>query len=81
MVENADYAAMLSRMIRSYRKRIAAGDVEDLADIARLIDELTDAMSAAIDEGRDHDPEGWSWTHVGRVLGITRQAAQQRFGR
>jgi len=34
-------------------------------------------MSAAVAAARE---AGSSWTSIGRVLGITKQAAQQRFG-
>lgn len=80
VAENAAYAAMLRRMFRSYERRLAAGDVEDLAAAVELRDELDRAIDAAVAAGRVSDPEGWSWSRIGRVLGISRQAAQQRWG-
>lgn len=36
------------------------------------------ALAEAVAEARD---DGATWAEVGRVLGVSRQAAQQRFGR
>lgn len=35
------------------------------------------ALQQAVNEARH---QGWTWATVGDTLGITRQAAQQRFG-
>lgn len=81
MVENDDYAKMLRRMVKSYGHRLAAGDVEDLAAALELVHELNHVIGNAITAGRATDPEGWSWTNIGRAAGTTRQAAQQRWGK
>lgn len=81
VVENSAYASMLARMIRAYGRRLAAGDVEDLANAQHLVDELHTIIRTAVDDGRQRDPEGWSWARIGRALRTTRQAAQQRFSR
>ncbi|AXH98065.1 hypothetical protein [Ornithinimicrobium avium] len=44
------------------------------ANLTDAEDELREAVQAARDAGD-------SWTIIGAALGITRQAAQQRFGR
>lgn len=77
-VETVEYAAMLSRMIRSYGRRVAEADEVDLGDMARLSAELDAAMATAVRGMRER---GVSWAYIGSGLGITRQAAQQRFGR
>jgi hypothetical protein len=76
-VETADFCAMMSRMIRAHRKRVAAGSAEDLADLVALRAELDEA----INEGAQalHD-SGLSWTEIAAALGVSRQAARQRFG-
>jgi hypothetical protein len=77
VVENDEYAAFLRRAIRAYSRRVAAGDIEAVADMAALADEITNAMTDAIEGLRSI---GYSWADVALRLGITRQAAQQRWG-
>jgi hypothetical protein len=40
---------------------------------------MNDALQTAVDGMREQ--QGYSWADIGEGLGITRQAAQQRFGR
>jgi predicted nucleic-acid-binding protein len=77
-IENPDYAAFLKRIIRAYSKRIAEGDIEALADLSGVIVELDHAIMQAIKQLRAQ--HGYSWADIARPLGITRQAAQQRWG-
>ena len=77
VVENDDYAAFLRRAIRAYGHRIAAGDIDALADAAFLSKQLDTAIKAAVSGLRQR---GYSWADIGRQLGVTRQAAQQRWG-
>ena len=78
-VEMAEYAQMVGRMVRSLGRRGADGDFTDLAEIAKVSKMMDDAMQAAVDGMREQ--QGYSWAQIGEGLGITRQAAQQRFGR
>ncbi|WP_248964543.1 hypothetical protein [Sphaerisporangium perillae] len=78
VVENDEYAEFLQRIIRAYGRRIAAGDVEALADAVALIEELDDAIVHAVTGLRGK--HGYSWADIARPLAITRQAAQQRWG-
>jgi hypothetical protein len=77
VVENDEYAAFVRRIIRAYARRVADGDVEALADMAALSCVLDDAIADAVHGLRRY---GYSWTEIGQRLGITRQAAQQRWG-
>ncbi|MFI6814736.1 hypothetical protein ACIBG7_20150 [Nonomuraea sp. NPDC050328] len=77
-VENPDYAAFLKRIIRAYSKRIAGGDIEALADLAGVVAELDHAIGQAVTQLRTQ--HGYSWADIARPLGITRQAAHQRWG-
>jgi hypothetical protein len=73
---------MMSRMIRAHRKRVAAGSAEDLADLVALRAELDAAITdgaRALHAGDGVTP-GLSWTEIAQVLGVSRQAARQRFG-
>ena len=76
VVENHDYAAFARRVIRAQARRIAAGDIEELAYLFGLQRELHYAIHTAIAGLRD---QGYSWADIALRLGITRQAAHQRW--
>jgi hypothetical protein len=78
VTENDEYAAFARRVIRAYTRRVTQGDIDALADMARLADELDIAISHAVTGLRAR--HGYSWTDIAARLGITRQAAQQRWG-
>ncbi len=78
VTENDEYAAFLTRALRAYSRRVAAGDIDALAAMATLATDLDHAMTKAITELRAR--YGYSWADIGTRLGITRQAAQQRWG-
>jgi hypothetical protein len=77
VVENDQYAAFLRRVIRAYSRRIAAGDIEAITDMAALAGHLDHAIRDAITGLRR---DGYSWADIALRLGITRQGAQQRWG-
>jgi hypothetical protein len=77
VVENDEYAAFLGRIVRAYARRVAAGDVEALTLMTGLSADLDDAIAQAVTGLRQF---GYSWADIGSRLGITRQAAQQRWG-
>jgi hypothetical protein len=76
-VENDEYAAFLRRVIAAYSRRVAAGDIEAITDMAALGGHLDQAMRDAITGLRSY---GYSWADIAARLGITRQGAQQRWG-
>ena len=78
LVENGEYAAFARRVLRAYARRVADGDVEALAVMLGLAAEIDDAIAQAVTGLR---ASGYSWAEIGSRLGITRQAAQQRWGR
>jgi hypothetical protein len=77
VVENDEYAAFARRILRAYARRIVTGDVEALSLILGLSAEIDSAISQAVTGLREF---GYSWAQIGSRLGITRQAAQQRWG-
>jgi hypothetical protein len=77
LVENDDYAAFIRRILRAYSRRVAAGDVEALTLMTGLSAEIDTAIAQAVTGLRDF---GYSWAEIGSRLGVTRQAAQQRWG-
>jgi hypothetical protein len=76
-VENDEYAAFIRRVLRGYGRRIAAGDVDAIADLGGLLGEVETALSRAVSGLRD---TGYSWAEIGLRLGVTRQAVHQRWG-
>jgi len=78
LVENDEYAAFARRVLRAYARRVATGDVEALTLMLGLSAEVDTAISQAVTSLREF---GYSWAEIGSRLGITRQAAQQRWGR
>ena len=77
VVENDEYAAFLRRVLRAYSRRVGAGDIEAVAEMTDLARQLDDIIQDAITSLREH---GYSWADIARPLGISRQAAQQRWG-
>ena len=76
VVENDEYTAFTARILRAAGRRIAAGDVEALPALAGLVVELDIAIADAVTGLRDH---GYSWAEIATRLGVTRQAAHQRW--
>lgn len=77
--ETHEYAAMMRRMLAAHGRRVADADPEDLADLIALRGSLDAAIGDAVRGQRSSF--GTSWSDIGRALGITRQAAQQRYGK
>ena len=77
VVENDDYAAFARRVIRAHGRRVAAGDPDALAALVALGAEIDTATDLGV---RGLRAAGYSWAEIARRLGVTRQAAQQRWG-
>ena len=77
VVENEQYAAFIRRVVRAHGRRVGAGDVEALADLVALSDHIDRAIGEAVAGLRRF---GYSWSEIASRLGVTRQAAQQRWG-
>lgn len=76
-VENYEYASFIRCVIRAHTRRVAGGDVDALADMTGLATELDKAMVQAVIGLRE---AGYSWAEIAARLGVSRQAAQQRWG-
>jgi hypothetical protein len=77
VVENDAYAAFAHRILTAYARRVATGDVDALPLLTGLSADIDTAIHIAVTGLRQH---GYSWAEIGSRLGITRQAAQQRWG-
>lgn len=69
MLDDLDPSTVTARDAVHFRRIIAAQE-----GVARADRELHDAVRAAREAGD-------SWLSIGTALGVTKQAAQQRFGR
>ena len=77
VVENGAYAAFAHRILGAYARRIASGDIESLPLLTALSAEVDAAIGQAVTGLRG---VGYSWAEIAARLGVTRQAAQQRWG-
>lgn len=75
--DHAAFMAFARRILRAASKRMADADPEDLADLVALreaVDEAINTAARAVHDG------GASWAQIGGALGVSKQAAQQRWG-
>lgn len=83
--ESPEVGAMVRRMMRALVRRAAEGDTEALEELARLERELPGAITVAgwlmATGERMPGDQHYSFTELGDVLGISRQAARQRFSK
>jgi hypothetical protein len=77
VTENDEYAAFARRVLRAWARRVSAGDIDAITDIAAAVGELEVALRQAVAGLRR---KGYSWAEIAARLGVTRQAAQQRWG-
>lgn len=64
------------RAIRAAGRHVAGADEFELAEFVALREELEAVIATAVDGQR---AVGRSWAYIGDALGISRQAAQQRY--
>jgi hypothetical protein len=78
-VENSEFDAFVRRILRAYARRVAAGDVEALRSLAALSSDV-DAVTRLAVAGLRKSPYSYSWSEIADRLGVSRQAAQMRYG-
>ncbi len=78
-VENDQFDAFARRILRAYARRVAAGDVEAVANLAALSSEV-DAVTRLAVAGLRKSPYCYSWSEIAERLGTSKQAAQMRYG-
>lgn len=76
LTEAEQYAAFVSRILRAMGARVGDRDIEALPVLGELAAELDRVTLLAV---ANLYAAGFSWTDIGRALGITRQAARQRY--
>lgn len=68
---------MLIRMVRAFGRRLEmadAGDLPQLVELSGVVDEVLADSVAAMRR------RGVTWSEIGEAFGITKQAAQKRWG-
>ncbi|GGL09768.1 hypothetical protein GCM10012284_50590 [Mangrovihabitans endophyticus] len=78
-VETTQFDAFARRILRAYARRVAEGDVEALRSLAGLSSEV-DAVTRLAVAGLRKSPYSYSWSEIADRLGVSRQAAQMRYG-
>src|SRR5215213_5344779 len=78
-VENPEFDAFVRRILQAYARRVAAGDIEALRSLSRLSSEV-DAVTRLAVAGLRQCPYSYSWFEIADRLGVSKQAAQQRYG-
>lgn len=73
-------ADFVGRIARAMVRRAADGDLEAITALATMRQAVDAATVDAARALHDHPSAGYSWTEIGRELGVSRQAALQRFG-
>lgn len=76
--ETTEYGKMVRRMMRAWGRRVANADEVDLAQMLAARDEFDRAIALAVYGQRKL---GHSWAYIAAGAGITRQAAEQRWGK
>lgn len=76
--DSADMGDAIKRLILSMGRRGRMGDLEALTALTMLGDAVTVARVLAAQ--RLHFDHGYTWAEIGRAAGISRQAAEQRWG-
>lgn len=75
--ETSEWLTMLRRMIAAAGRRVADADEVELGMLLGLHHDLENAIAEAVSGQR---ARGRSWAYIASAMGITRQAAQQRWG-
>jgi hypothetical protein len=77
--EAQKYGAFARRILRAMGRRVADRDIEALSVLAELQADLAEQMQASVDALLASGE--YSWTDIGRQLGMSRQGAQQKYGK
>lgn len=76
--EAPEIGAACQRLLAALARRAEGGELEALEQLSLMESAVQQYLALGVRGYRAG--HGFSWTDVGRVLGISRQAAQQRFG-
>lgn len=74
----ADIDPFMRRMLRALVRRSTAGELEAL-EVLYALERVVGSSIVAAAQGAHEGPAKYSWGEIGRWLGMSRQAAHQRF--
>src|SRR5215472_11364591 len=77
VVDNSQYASFARRVVKAYARRVADGDIAALRELAVFVSDVDDATREAVTGLRRW---GYSWFDIASQVGVSKQAAQQRWG-
>lgn len=75
------------RLTAAMLRHAAEDDPEALAQVVKVLEDARGKLPEVVNQLRQYGGEsygrttGYSWAEIAAPLGITRQSAQQRFGR
>jgi hypothetical protein len=75
-----EFRAFLLRLVNAYGARIAGSGPETLADAVAVREALDLVIDAGVETCRA-EPWEASWAEIGAATGLSRSAAQERWGR
>lgn len=78
VTEDTEFAAAARRFVKALGRR-AGSNINTLSFLAGMSELVDEMLTQAVHDLRA-EPVCASWAEIGHVLGMTRQAAQQRFG-
>lgn len=76
--EAPELSAAVVRMMQALSRRAGEGELEAL-EAMHYLDARSHALLGCAVAGYRSGPVGASWTEIGRILGMTRQSAHERF--
>jgi predicted TIM-barrel enzyme len=78
VVENDEYAAFLRRVIRAYSRRVAAGDIEAITDLAATAEEMDGEETILIIGTLRYTGTGWRTTGDALLASTAADQARRR---
>lgn len=77
---NSELADRAMQALRALGERAEAGDLDAFRALAEVEQDVRSSLLYAVIDGLRAQTVPTSWTTIGDALGVSRQAAQQRYG-
>jgi hypothetical protein len=77
-VESIDFLAMVRRIVRAAGHRVGDGDADELRALVAIRQDLDAAITEAVRGLKD---SGATWSEIGAIQGVSKQAAEQWYSR